>query len=103
MFVGVKITVLSCREMLPLNSNIACLGALTYTAIVKVMSDSGGDSDRLIKAHQTVNGKMDLNKTIIIFPCRTRYIILWFDKCMHIYFSGVWHWIMVAVAPGLRK
>lgn len=55
--------------MLPSDSNIACLGALTYTAI----ASNGGDSDRLIQAHKTVNRKVDLNKSMIIFPCRTRY------------------------------
>lgn len=60
--------------MLPSNPNIACLGALTYTAIVKVMSEkSGNDKDKFFQAHQRVNGKMSLNKVMIIFPCRTRY------------------------------
>ena len=70
-------SLLTCREMLPsINPNIACLSALTYTGIVKVMSDrSGNMSERLIKSHQTVNGKMNLNKkSMIIFPCRTRYV-----------------------------
>ena len=73
-----------CREMLPSTPNIACLGALTYTAIAKVMSESGDDKDKLLQAHHTVNGKMNLNKAMIIFPCRTRYlcITLTYNSCM---------------------
>ena len=49
------------------------VGALTYIAIVKVSKGQGGNSNRLVTAHQSVNGKKDLRKSMIIFPCRTRY------------------------------
>lgn len=75
------------REMLPPHSNIACVGALTFTGITKVLAED--DDERVIEVHRSVNGKMDINnKSMVIFPCRT---------------SGAWHWILVAVSPDLTK
>lgn len=61
--------------MLPLNHDIVCVGALTYTGIVKASErPDGDDKSRLAEVHQSTNGKLGLSgKKLIMFPCRTRY------------------------------
>ena len=90
------------REMLPPNPDIACVGALTYTGIVKAASDM----KRLVDIHRNVNQQMDLaGKKMIIFPCKLRYqriLILQLRQSNH-FCSTQWHWIMVVVAPETAK
>jgi pheromone shutdown protein TraB len=63
--------------MLPTAPNIACVGALTYTGIMKVL-ETGGSTERLHEVHRHVNNKADLKKKLVLFPCRARYILLGF-------------------------
>ena len=63
--------------MLPPNPDIACAGALTYTGIVKAVTDTKRlvdihqNTKRLVDIHQNVNMQMDSAGNT--FSCKWRY------------------------------